>query len=174
MRLLLCLAFLLFQNGLFSQEKGLQFPDDFFGVYKGNLEIKSPKGMQAIAMEFHLQPTDSIEKYEYRIVYIVDGTPQERHYNLFAIDAEKGEYVVDENNGILIPAKQFDNRLYSIFEVQNNLLTTTLEFRGHDMVFEIVMSNKVNQKISGDEEKGTPKVVSYPIIVSQRAILTKQ
>ena len=150
------------------------FPDNILGSYKGDLVIKNANGEQTIGMEFHIKATDSIGKYDYQIVYIMDGNRQERNYSLIAKDASKGEFIIDENNGILLSAKVYDNRLYSVFEVQGNLLFTIEEFYDDYMIFQIIFS-KANEKTeSGGKQNQVPSVFSYPVSVSQRAKLIKQ
>ncbi|WP_223032634.1 hypothetical protein [Hanstruepera marina] len=159
---------------LSAQTELLQFPEDFYGIYKGDLLITNARGKQAIQMEFHLNPTDSIGKYQYMLVYIMDGNRQERHYNLLEKDVVKGEYIVDENNGIVIDAKLIDNTLFSMFEVQGNILTTTERFYKDSMDFEITFANKAGQTKSGTEGEDATEVISYPISVLQKAHLIKQ
>ena len=96
-----------------AQNNAKQFPEDFFGTYKGDLEITNPQGKQTIQMEFHLRPTDISGTYDYIIVYIVNGNRQERNYNLLEKDKAKGLYQVDENNGILLDVKCINNTLFS-------------------------------------------------------------
>lgn len=79
----------------YSQNDSLQFPQDFYGIYKGDLKITNPKGIQTIGMEFHLNKTDSIGKHQYTLVYIMDGNRQERLYNLIEKDASNGDYIID-------------------------------------------------------------------------------
>ncbi len=159
---------------LSAQTDSLQFPQDFYGIYKGDLHITNTRGKQTIQMEFHLNPTDSIGKYQYMLVYIMDGNRQERHYNLLEKDVTKGEYVVDENNGILIDAKLIDNTIFSMFEVQGNILTTTERFYKDSMDFEITFANKAEQTKSGTAGEDATEVISYPISVLQKAYLKKQ
>jgi hypothetical protein len=120
-----------------AQNDSLQFPQDFYGIYKGDLKITNPKGEQTIAMEFHLNKTDSIGKHQYMLVYIFDGKRQERNYTLIKKEDSKNDYILDENNGITLDAKLVNNNLYFIFEVQGSLLTTTLYFHEKSMNFEI-------------------------------------
>jgi hypothetical protein len=157
-----------------AQEKDAKFPDDFFGVYKGDLKISNPKGEQTLQIEFHLQPTDSIGKYEYKLVYIADGNRQERDYTLIEKNAEKGEYIVDENNGILLDTKFVNNTLYAMFEVQGNILTTTERFYDEGMYFEITFSGKAKANTSQTTDEDPIAVISYPITVVQSAHLIKQ
>ena len=158
----------------FSQNDSLKFPQDFYGIYKGNLHITNPKGKQVIQMEFHLNATDSIGKYQYMLVYIINSERQERKYNLIEKDAAKGEYIVDENNGILLDAKLIDNTIFSMFEVQGSILTTTERFYKDSMDFEITVANKSQQTKSGTTGEDATEVISYPISVLQKAHLIKQ
>lgn len=157
-----------------AQNDSLQFPQDFYGIYKGDLNINNSNGKQTIGMEFHFNPTDSIGKYQYMLVYIMNGERQERKYNLITKDASKGEYIVDENNGILLDAKLVDNTIYSMFEVQNNIITTTERFYKDAMDFEITFTDTKQKVISGTEDENPIEVVSYPIGGIQKAHLSKQ
>jgi len=154
--------------------KELSFPDAYFGIYKGDLTIVNANGEDIIPMEFHLLPTETEGTYHYIIVYIIDGNRQERNYTLKAENAEKGNYIVDENNGILLDAKVLDNKLYSMFEVQGNILTTNLTFFEDDMIFEITFSSKKAARVSGTAGEYPIEVISYPISTVQKGILQKQ
>jgi hypothetical protein len=157
-----------------AQNNEKQFPEDFFGTYKGDLEIISTQGKQTIQMEFHLKPTDSIGKYDYIIVYIMNGNRQERNYSLLEIDKTKGLYTIDENNGILIDAKCMGATLFSMFEVQGNILTTTERFYDDAMDFEITSASKQHSNASKTKDENPVDVISYPITVWQKANLVKQ
>ncbi len=150
------------------------FPDDFFGIYKGQLEINSKTGQNTIDMEFHLQPTDSVGKYVYKLVYIAEGNRQERDYNLIEQNMETGEYIVDENNGIILDDKVLDNKLYSVFEVNGSFLMTLMTFGEDHMVFEIIFSSKKDKRVTYPDSDPDTEVISYPVSTIQRAVLQKQ
>lgn len=150
------------------------FPDDYFGIYSGTLEIHSKHGSQSIPMEFHFQPTDSVGKYSYTLVYEGDFGRQERAYHLIEQNKERGEYVVDENNGIILDDKVLGNRMYALFEVGGSLLTTFITFEDDTMIFEIVASNKDDRRVTFADNEDKTEVISYPISTVQRAVLQKQ
>lgn len=152
----------------FPSEASLLFPDDALGVYKGTLNISNPRGEQTIPMEFHLLATDSLNQYDYVLIY----NEQPRNYTLITKDPEKGIYEVDENNGIILPTYLNNNTLHSFFEVNNNLLSSRLHFFQDRVDFEILFASQ-QQKIpsgSGDEVK----VFGIPISTFQKATLYKQ
>lgn len=171
---LFCLLYLYSGPVISQEESPINFPDDYFGIYTGTLEISNKKGNQTYPMEFHLQPTDSIGKYEYKLVYGAGDNRQERPYNLIAKDTESGLYIVDENNGIILHDKVINNRMYALFEVGGNLLTTFITFEKDHMIFEIAVTKTADKQLSyaNDEEK--TQVISYPITTVQRAVLQKQ
>ena len=103
-----------------------------------------------------------------------DDQPQPRNYTLRVKDRDKGEFVVDENNGIFLDAKWVGNCLFSLFEVQGNLLTTTEAFFDDHMLFEITFANKASVNKSGTEGDNPVEVLSYPITTVQSARLEKQ
>lgn len=170
----IALVFLLFVSFGFAQTEESNFPNDFFGKYKGKLNITTANGSQEIDMEFHLLPSDTLGKYHYTIIYKSDKINQERKYTLLEKDKSKGQYVVDENNGILLNTTFANNALYSIFEVQGGLLTTTEHFYENYMDFEIMYSLKEKVEKSGNTDKETPEVLSYPVISVQKAKLYKE
>ena len=161
-------------QGIKTESDTLQFPQDFYGVYKGDLHMTTSKGNRTIGMEFHLNKTDSIGKYQYMLVYIMNGDRQERKYNLITKDASKGEYIVDENNGILLDAKLIDYTIYSMFEVNESIITTTERFYNDAMDFEITFTDTKQKVISGTEDEEPTEVISYPIGGRQKAHLIKQ
>lgn len=168
------LSFFLFLFSLFySLQAQENFPEDYFGIYKGTLLVSAPQGTKEYAMEFHLQATDSLGKYQYTLVYGDGDQRQERPYFLIAKDASKGKYIIDEDNGIILDAQQFDNHLYSLFEVNNNLLNTFITFKADHMVFEITVASKEQQQTTYATEDQT-EVISYPITTRQKAILMKE
>ncbi len=102
------------------------------------------------------------------------GNRQEHNYTLLEKYKFKGLYKVDENNGILLDAKCIGITLFSMFEVQGNILTTTERFYGDTMDFEITFSSKQNSNASKTTDETPIDVISYPITVLQKANLVKK
>ncbi|WP_417799413.1 hypothetical protein [Tenacibaculum sp.] len=163
-----CSLFLLIFSSI-AQEQSVSFPNDFLGVYKGTLYIHSAKGQQEIPMEFHMKQSDSLLKFEYTLVY----NNQPRNYTLIVKDKKKGIFEIDENNGIILPAKLANNTLYSFFEVQGNLLSSRLAFSKNQLDFEILFTATTYKTTTGKGTKEIPFVYGYPISVVQKALLTK-
>jgi len=159
---------------LAQENSDITFPDTYFGTYIGDLEAHTDKGINNYPMEFHLLPTDTIGVYNYTIVYGKGEARQERKYTLKEIDKANGNYILDENNGIILDSKVIGNKMYFLFEVMDSFLTTFITFHKDYLVFEIVVSNIKSKKTSGGMDEDTPEVFSYPISVVQKAVLNKQ
>jgi hypothetical protein len=172
-RFLLCLGLCFYEVLLFGQQ-GTRFPENYLGIYKGTLQMTSAASEQSISMEFKLEATETEGKYQYQIVYINEGNRQERSYTLITIDAAKGDYLVDENNGIQLQAKLLGNKLFSVFQVEKSLLMSTQTFFKDYMLFEIVFSRSDEAITSGNDGNAIPEVFSYPVSVYQFAKLEKQ
>ena len=159
-------------SNISSEEKNktLIFPNDYTGIYKGTLFIKTLKGKQEIPMEYHLKKTDSSHKYEYSLIY----NNQPRNYTLVIKDQKKGLFNIDENNGIILPSYYHKNTLHSFFEVQGNLLNTRMEFLDDKVAFEIIFTPTLQKIKTGGIADSIPEVYGYPITVFQTATLIKQ
>ena len=169
-KIFLSFLFLGVVNLSFTQENTIKFPNNVLGVYKGDLKINNSKGSQIIPMEFHIKKTDSLHKFDYIIIY--NNSP--RNYTLVVKDKEKGIFEIDENNGIILPAKLSDNTLYSFFEVQGNFLSSRLNFTSNSLNFEILFTATKNKIKTGGTSKEIPLVYGFPISTVQKATLLKQ
>lgn len=168
------ILFLLFLSFSAFSQKTTTFPDDYFGKYKGKLNIHNAKGSQVIDMELHILPTDSVGKYIYTIIYKSDKINQERKYSLIEKDKSKGVFAINENNGIVLNAFVADNTLYSIYEVQGSLLTTTEHFKDNYVDFEIMYTQKDKVEKTGKNTEEIPEVLSFPVMSVQKARLYKE
>ncbi|BAO56526.1 hypothetical protein [Nonlabens marinus] len=145
------------------------FPEDFLGIYKGDLQITSSNGTSQIPMEFHLSKTDTVDKFNYKIFYGKERDP--RNYNLERTH-NPNLFLVDENNGIVLESAYADHTLYSTYEVMGNLLHSTEIFYDDKMEFMIAMARIQDTSMTGNEESAIVK--NYPMSVLQRATLYKQ
>ena len=70
----------------------------------------------------------------------------------------------DEGDGTFLIDYLFENKLYSVFETQGILLTSTYEWLGNQIIFEVT---------SGKELQTTNGVKSYNVLNLQKAVLRK-
>ncbi len=151
----------------FSQE----ISDDYLGEYKGELQIFSKGNTNTVEMEFKLKPTDTPSVYDYILIYHSQNGTDIREYVLKQKDST-GNYLLDENNGIVLSTKYINNSLHSFFKVQNSLLKSSIRFGKNYAEFEIVMANTSQVDTTATADKSF-EVFAYPIATYQFARLEK-
>ncbi len=161
-RFVTAFAFLFFGHAFYGQE-------EYLGQYKGELAIFNAKGTQKIPMEFHLLETKDPGRYNYVLIY----NNEPRNYTLIAQDKENGDFLLDENNGILLPTTYKDGVFYSFFVVQGSLLASRIAFQTDWVDFEIMFSKTADKTTTGAVDDDMPQVMGYPISVIQKARLVK-
>lgn len=164
-------AFLLF---ILNVSLYAQIGDSWLGIWQGELNIESsPLGLRnSIPMELHVSKTDSQGIWNWRIIYR-DSTKDDRKYLLRIDDYNKGKYIIDETDGIMLEANLFGNKLISRFEVMNSLLEITYTLDGDKILFEVSSSNLKPTSITQSQAEQV-EVKSYEITSYQTAILTRQ
>lgn len=177
-RLLIILGIISFCfTNLFAQDT-LAFPQDWEGIWQGDLEIHTAKGLaQTVPMELHVLPTDSTHRYTWSIIYGEDKEAGKRPYELVIIDAENGIYAIDEKNSIQLEAYFIKDKFFSRFEVMGTLLLTSEQLIGDELIFEIIAGKMEPVSVTGSEVVNgdtIPPVQAFPINVMQRAILRRQ
>ena len=158
------------------QAQDSSFPSDWIGLWAGNLEIYSGLTLvNSIPMTLAINPLDTVGNYTYHITYGEDEDAL-RPYILRTVDAAKGQYVLDEDNGILINMFLLGNTLVSSFEVQNSFLQTRSYLENSFLHYEIIAGTFTADLISGDTIIGSdtiPPVQSFPLGVLQKAELSR-
>ncbi|SOD91764.1 hypothetical protein [Spirosoma fluviale] len=91
--------------------------------------------------------------------------PVVKDYTLRLKDAAKHEYVTDEGDGVVLADYLFGNKLYSVFETQGIVLTSTYELIGDKLIFEVTSGRKQAEPSQG--------VINYSVDNLQRVVFKK-
>ncbi|WP_077919578.1 hypothetical protein [Spirosoma sp. 209] len=155
------------------------FPQSWYGQWRGPLLIRSAQGTtQTVAMQLDIGPIDA-DRASFVITYTTGNQIDTRAYELITVDAKRGQYVVDEKNGIRINQYRLGNRLLCQFDLATNRLQTAYELTGpNTLTFEVMTSGPLpGSSASGPVPRGqaAPSSVSgYPANGFQRAVLQRQ
>jgi hypothetical protein len=87
-----------------------------------------------------------------------------KDYSLRVIDIQKGTYITDEGDGVELMNYTFGNKMFSNFETAGILLSSSYEWIGNDIIFEIasgkkIESNSVNTEVTNYSVKNLQKVI---------------
>jgi hypothetical protein len=159
---------------LFSLSNYAQISEKWVGHYVGDLEINSKSNTSHYHMEINFKQLDD-STYNWTIIYGEDSLRQERKYLLRHV--KENEYVIDEQNGIVLSNNLIGATFISVFEVQGNLIHATYTFKKNKIYFELTSSSNKsetgNVKPLADEEETIPLVYSYQTTTQQKAVLKR-
>jgi len=141
------------------------FPEKCLGIWTGTMHIYN-RGLlvDSVTIKLNVTRTNAPDTFVWKTEYLSEKFPMVKDYKLVISDAGKGVFITDEGDGIILMDYLFENKLYSVFETQGILLTSTYEWLGNQIIFEVT---------SGKELETTHGVKSYSVLNLQKAILRK-
>jgi hypothetical protein len=141
------------------------FPEKCLGIWTGTMHIYNRGSLvDSVTIKLNVTRTNAPDTFVWKTEYLSEKFPMVKDYKLVISDAGKGVFITDEGDGIILMDYLFENKLYSVFETQGILLTSTYEWLGNQIIFEVT---------SGKELQTTHGVKSYSILNLQKAILRK-
>ncbi len=139
------------------------FPHSFIGNWKGKLQwMVAGKPPQIFTMQLSIQPADSVGQYTWQIIY-GDSLKDNRPYLLKPIDIDKGHWIIDERDGILLDSYVHGNSIHGAFTVQGNTIVDNYRVENDQLFVEFFSIKLANKKTSGKGTPETPFVESYQI-----------
>lgn len=152
------------------------FPESWEGNYKGELQIF---GVDSVKMKLTMQldiqkKTDSI--FQWKMTYNFKGKEDIRDYELRAFDKEKGHFIIDELNTIIIDGYYKSGIFTSLFEVIDSFIVSTYTKENDTIIFEIISAVGKNARVSGNQSfngEDIPEVKAFIVNGRQKAVLKK-
>jgi hypothetical protein len=141
------------------------FPEKCLGIWTGTMHIYSRGSLvDSVPIKLNVTRTNAPDTFVWKTEYLSEKFPMVKDYKLVISDAGKGVFITDEGDGIILMDYLFENKLYSVFETQGILLTSTYKWLENQIIFEVT---------SGKELQTTHGVKSYSVLNLQKAILRK-
>ncbi|MBL7768480.1 MAG: hypothetical protein JNK20_05885 [Flavipsychrobacter sp.] len=149
------------------------FPNSWIGKWKGNLAwFQGLQQRQGIQMELHILPGDSSDQYTWRIIYGTGGQDN-RPYILKPFNKERGHWLIDEQNSIVLDQFLIGSRFCGTFTVEGNTIMNCYELQGDSLLVEFYNYQEKPIVITGGGDSSVPKVKTYGMRSHQRAILKR-
>jgi hypothetical protein len=174
MKKILIIVFLIIANISFPQEHHKFVENDWIGIWKGNLNILYPSKIQEVPMQIEISKTDTHGKYKWFSKYGEGSSSISKEYFMIVKDENKGNWVIDEGNSIILDMYFTNNCFYSLFEVQNTILNSNYRLEGGKLFFEVLSAKTDTPNITGKNEGELYEVKSYPVFVVQKSVLIKE
>jgi hypothetical protein len=156
----------------FQDATGL--PPAWHGYWQGEVTTWSDGRERAkFQMELFVQATDDPAKLDWKIVYSGAASRSERPYQLHTIDMKRGQYVIDERNGIRLNASLLGDSLCFHFLTGGQRLwgSYRLDSNNQQIVFELLTGTESQESLTGGGD--VPEVRSLPSNSRQVAILQR-
>ena len=165
-RLLWLFFFTLTTSFLLSAQTS--FPERCEGTWEGMMHIyRQGQLVDSVQIIFTAAQTEEANTWTWKTQYISEKYPMTKDYQLKIDDSEKGYYLLDEGDGVVLRDYGFGDKIYSVFEVQGILLTSSYELQGDHLIFEVSSGKKI-APAEGQQ------VINYSVDNLQRVVLSKQ
>lgn len=155
------------------------FPASWVGRWEDTLRIEYP-GVRPrfVPMALEIQQRDSLH-WDWILIYDVRGQEDRRAYTLEPVQPRQGRWQIDEHNGIVLGARLFGKTLFSLFEVDNQMLLARYSLEGHYIRFEITGAGLEPRPTGGAPDapptiEPVPPVNWFEVGVFQQALLYRK
>lgn len=151
------------------------FPRAWYGTWEGTAQGWGPDGpRETFTMRYEIGPTAAPGRHQWRIVY-TDGERRDvRDYELVESDAARGEFVVDEHDGMELEARLIGGALYTCFDIGGVRLSVRDELVGRGTEAEAIHVEFVTGPSEPLRSTATePSASSFPARHVQRARLAR-
>jgi hypothetical protein len=127
----------------FSLTTSAPLPKQWLGQWNGTMFLyKHGQVYDSVAVSLQIETILKDSLYTWKTDYHSAKMPMTKDYKLRLKDAKKNIYITDEGGGVELTNYLIDNKMYSIFEVQNTILTASYELRDKELIFEVTSGKK--------------------------------
>jgi len=136
------------------------------GVWQGMMSMyKNGVVRDSVSVRLTIKPSGNTDEWIWKTEYLSPTMPAVKDYKLRLTDASKNLFVMDEGGGLLLTTWLCVDRMYNVFETGGFILTSTTEFRGDRIYFEVTSGKR--------EKQEHPEVTNIGISNVQRVLLTR-
>ena len=150
---------------IFAQGQ-LTFPEKCLGEWQGVMQLYK-HGIMNDSVKVKLSVTnDSLPGiYHWKTEYISEKYPITKDYYLIENDTLGHSYLLDENNDIVLKEAVHGDKMYSTFEVNGAILSSSYELRENELIFEVYFSKRLDT---------TANVINFSVDNVQRVVLLRE
>jgi len=149
-----------------NKKKMKSFPERCIGKWTGTMYIYAfGKLRDSVQVELNVQVLDS-NAWIWKTEYHSEKLPVTKDYILRKDSKDTNTFLLDEGDGVMLTNYIFGDKLYSNFETEGILLTSSYEFVARKLIFEVTSGKKLNEA----EESG---VTNYSVDFVQRVVFQK-
>jgi hypothetical protein len=149
-----------------------EFPVGWEGTWRGSLRSAGGSSPMEVEMTLEVRAAEA-GTWAWVITYAGPAGTQVRDYRLIARDAARGQYEIDERNGIILPVRWLDGVLLAEFEVQGSRVTVREELRSEESGLLVEMATFAAGAPSTTGGGAAPEVRGWAPVSLQRGTLRR-
>lgn len=166
--LALSLYLFLFTGSITAQNDQEYFGDRCVGTWSGTMYLSNAGQLtDSLEVVLEIQPLDDSKTWKWKTSYEAKPERIVKDYTLILVDAGKGQYVIDEGDGIKLDCYHYDQKLYSTFSVNESLLTAIYEINGDSLLFEVTSGKRM-------EATGDGSIFNYSVQHVQKVVFQRK
>lgn len=119
----------------------------------------------SVRVQLLVEKTNRPDTWVWKTSYLSPTLPAVKDYKLLLKDSSSQTYATDEGDGIELFDYYFNNKLYSVFETHDVMLTSSYELRGKELIFEV----SSGRRLDGNNKE----VTNYSVLNLQRVVFRK-
>jgi hypothetical protein len=145
-------------------------PIAWHGSWSGTLKMGDGDTAKEVPLKLVIEPIKDSSRIRWQITYGEGDRKSVRDYELVPDAKNPHVFALDEKNGITLAMTLLNGVLYSQFDVGGRVLAGRYELRDSKVYYEITSSDKATET---GGQGNVPKVLVYPVINVQSAVLSK-
>lgn len=162
----LLIPYLVLQAGIHDTMAQQSFPEKCIGNWEGTLFIYNQGQLRdSVAVNLEVSPTPDPVTFQWKTTYNSENHPMVKDYTMVIDTSAANTYILKEEENVELFMYSFDNKLYSLFETESNMLSSTYEIRKDTLYFEV---NSATTQATG------PVVTSFNIGYLQKVKFVRE
>ncbi len=142
------------------------FANQCIGKWEGMMYLYGKgKLRDSVPVELLIEKTNKPNTWTWKTSYLSPTLPAVKDYKLLLKDSSSQTYSTDEGDGIELMDYYFNNKLYSVFETHDVMLTSSFELRGNELIFEVSSGRRM--------DGNSKEVTNYSVLNLQRVVFRR-
>lgn len=157
---------LIFLTGTFTSAAQQTFPEKCMGNWEGTLYIYQQGQLRdSVPVQLEVSPTADPVAFTWKTTYQSEDHPMVKDYTMVIDTSAANTYIMKEEENVELFMYSFDNKLYSLFETESTMLSSSYEIRKDTLYFEV---NSASTQATG------PLVTSFNIGYLQKVRFVRE
>lgn len=166
----LAVLFCFLSISAFSQN----FPEDWLGAYNGKMLIANVgKPTDTIEVDYEMTTLEEDSIWTYKMTFYSEqyGTIVKDYKIVAKSKVNKQNYLLDENNGILMEMTLMDGTFYGIYSVMDMMFITTMRYtEDGNIYYDLFAAPMAEPTITSSEGEDSIEATSYGTALHQTAL----